>query len=165
MSGEQGCQVEDSLAKLQQVINNQNAKVGLRDYIYNPEVDDILGLDVGQLRCLSAIQCGEYAFILSQFALYIQLETNKFKIINDWCDNAISRLLAKEYTNYGDKFTPYEAKKNMFINGNDMAKKIIEIKKNYNTKLETWFNISNLVKFMSDRLTELQRSKKRDYGN
>lgn len=165
MSGEQSCQVDDNLAKLQQLINSQNAKVGLREYIYNPEVDTILGLDVGQLRCLSAIQCGEYAFTLSQFALYIQLESNKFKIVNDWCDNAINRLLAKEYGNYGDKWTPYEVKKNMFINGNDLARKIIEVKKSYNTKLETWANISNLVKFMSDKLTELQRSKKRDYGN
>lgn len=165
MSGEQNCPVKVNMDHLQSIIDSQNSKVGLKNYIYNPEVDTILGLDSLQLKNLSIGQCGEYAFILSQFALYVQLESNKYKIINDWCDNSINRLLSKEYGNYGDKWTPYEVKKNMFINANDIAKKIIEVRKDYNTKLETWNNIANSIRFMSDKLTELQRSKKKDYGN
>lgn len=165
MNGEQNCPVETNLAYLQNLIDNQNSKVGLKNYMYNPEVDTILGLDSLQLKNLSAAQCGEYAFILSQFALYVQLESNRYKVISDWCENSINRLLSKEYGNYGDKWTPYEMKKGMFINVNDVAKKIIDVRKDYNTKLEAWNNVANLIKFMSDKLTELQRSKKRDYGN
>lgn len=165
MSGEQNCPVEVNMKYLNNIIDSQNNKVGLKNYIYNPEVDTILALNSLQLEKLSPTQCGEYAFILSQFALYVQLESNKYKIISDWCDNSINRLLSKEYNNYGDKWTPYEVKKGMFINGNDTGKKLIDIKKEYTTKLEAWNNIANTIKFMSDKLTELQRSKKREYGN
>jgi len=165
MSGEQSCVVDINMKYINNIIDSQNSRVGLKNYIYNPEVDTILGLDSSQLKNISAAKCGEYAFILSQFALYVQLESNKYKIISDWCENSINRLLSKEYNNYGDKWTPYEVKKGMFINGNDTGKKLIDVKKEYATKLEAWSNIANSIKFMSDKLTELQRSKKRDYGN
>lgn len=44
MNGEQNCPVETNLAYLQNLIDNQNSKVGLKNYMYNPEVDTILGL-------------------------------------------------------------------------------------------------------------------------
>lgn len=161
MSGEQNCVVNDAIENIQRIIDAQNAKAGLKNYIYNPEVDVILGLNISELRNMSADRCGEYSFVLAQMATYIQLEINKVRAINKWCDDSTNKLLSKEYGNYGDKFTPYEVKKNMFYNQNDIGKKIYELKKINQAKEEAWFNVTGSIKFMSETLIELQRSKRK----
>lgn len=165
MSGDKNSTVDDELKKLLEKVDNNYSLAGLKNYIYNPEVENILGLNLDQLRQLTSEACGEYSFVLAQFSLHNQLMMNRTSIVVDWCDNAINRLLSKEYENYGDKFVPYQIKKFKFISQNDLAKRLYEVWKEYSLRKEALNNLNHNIKMMSDTLVELQRSKRKYYAS
>jgi len=155
--------LEEVEARHKKVLNS----CGLGGFIYNPDAEKVLSLTSGELKAISAEQCGEYAFLLANYSLWVQLTYNKSKLIHDWCIDSIDRLLAKEYANYNkpNDYTKYETKRHMFSASNTYAKELADIAREHKSTLDTLSNIAQNIKFMSESLIELQRSKRKYYDN
>lgn len=167
MSGEksspQSEYIQKRLGEVTQQSEETLGKVGLRGFMYNPQVDEALSLTKEQLRALSAEQCGEYSYLLSGYSLYVQRCINEATMRMNWCEGSIKKLLAKEYNNYnkpGD-FTPFEMKLKIFCINNTYAIELDEELKACKIKIDTLNGLAYNIKFMSESLMELQRSKRR----
>lgn len=162
VSGEKSSVVESKVQEVNNINEAQLAKVGLAHYIYNVEVEDILSMDIKTLSDLTPDSIGEKAYVLAQYALYLQKEYNRLRSLVLYCQHSIDQLLSKEYANF-DHIFGNDLKKEAFINSNDWARALNEKRKELSVQTDSLFGISQSVKFMSETLIELQRSKRKSH--
>lgn len=135
-------------------------KVGLHKIMYDVQVEKALNLTHDDLKGMSAEECGMTAYTLKQYALYIQVETNKYQNVMGWAKRNIDALLAKEYSNIGDKYTKYEIKRNMLITMNSAATELYKQYIDAKIKYKALSNVSRNVSYIAETLLALQQTKR-----
>ena len=107
-----------------------------------------------------AMECGEISYILNAFAFHLQKEINKEQSRVNWAQAKIDLKvgdLAQQYKGYS-----YEERKRQAINNDDILRKLEEIRRYAQTRLDRLSYLPGQVNKMANSLEQLQRSKKRE---
>ena len=147
----------DSLKKR---MDEYEVKVGLYGLTYNPQIESCIGLSWEQINLMSAEELGEKAYLLSNYALFLQCESNKQQAKLNWAETCLSYIIGKEYNNYSDKIYKYEVKRAMIIAGNTAAFEYSKIIVECQTKLTQIQFLSRNVQDIVKCLSELQITKR-----
>jgi hypothetical protein len=114
-----------------------------------------------ELRKMNAEECGETAFLLAQFSLFLQKEYNTENSRLNWCQEQINKTIANTTLQQGSKYSPYEERKNLAIREDAVAYKLNDIKVYVHARLDRLYFLAQHVQFLSKTLIELQQTKRR----
>ena len=127
--------------------------------ISKPQVTQYFDMSVAQLRILSAEECGEIAYILSRYNLYIQQVLSKYIARINWCDSNINWIISETVHNYEAR--SFEERKMIAIRDHDVCFKLIKLKTDSKLIVDKLYGVTQRVDTMINTLIELQRSKRR----
>ncbi len=127
----------------------------------NSEIDAIISMTYPVLSKLIAEQCGEYAFLMSQYGAYLQIQQNDAKAKEKWARGKILEHVCPLLDNYGDGFVKYDIKRQLAINENENLRLLDAIEKKANTIVTKLDFISGKINSMGQTLIELQQTKRR----
>lgn len=113
--------VEERVDILDSFLDDFNKNLGLGKVQLNTEAQQFLNLTYSELNKYDEQECNVAAYILEQYALFLQKETNRIQARRDWASDNIEKIVAKLAMNYGDKFTKYEMRKQMIVADNEYA--------------------------------------------
>lgn len=163
-NGNSESKVDERLQEIENVLEDYEKGLGLHPTGTTEEASFIIGLNSEQLRKLSAEQCGEYSFILSQQSFYIQHQINKNNQRINWADSNIDAIIAGKVDNYGGKYTPFVDRKMMAICDNEYTKRLNEIKNKSQQVVSRLEYIPARINYMCKTLLELQQTKRNYNG-
>lgn len=150
--------LEERWEEISGEIDNYLQKIGAK--CKKPtKVEEILNLPYEDLRTLSAEECGENSFILSQYAYFLQQEYNYHKSKVDWCEVTITYAVA----NYGDPSTyvkPPEKAARLSFN-NQAIKKVMKMQATARVMMNSLEFLSSKITSMVETLRYLQQSKRK----
>lgn len=160
MSGNTESKIENRFQADYEIVKQYLQSVGLNVVKYNPQSEFILTLTYDDLIKLDRQVCDAYAFELMRFSAVLQKEENFLKGKLIWAEHNMEIVIGKYGKMYGDKFTPYEERKNMVRVDNEFAielnKMIVDVK----LKLTNLYGISNKIVSLSKILESLSYGKK-----
>lgn len=152
---------EERLKQHEDMLEEYKLTNGVVAVAHNTEVTEILTYNRKQLNALSAEDCGEGAFILSQYACYLQQEYNTQHVRYKWATNELNQLIAKVKSNYDfDRFSKWELVKSSVIAGETAGKKLNEIIINAESRMTIIDDLVHKINTMSQHLKELQQTKR-----
>ena len=162
MSGEpeSSMTAKDKLSRFEQLIDDYLAKRGIHRVEYNEEALKILQMKSFELKALTSAECGELAFSLAQYSLYIQQQINEQTARINWAKNNIKNIIAQNSGQF-DRYMKYEEKEHAVIISNEHALKLNEILSYAQAVSDRLSYMSGRIQSMSSALIELQRSKRR----
>lgn len=161
MSGEQELSTaKENLAHFEKLIDSYLTKQGVHSVQYNEEALRILNMKTFELKALTSIECGELAFALSQYALYVQQQLNEQITRVNWAKNKLRNVVAKNAGNF-DRYTKYEEKESSVVNSNEYAAKLNDILCYAQAVTDRLSYMAGRIQSLSATLTDLQRSKRR----
>lgn len=149
-----------NLNELEAVLDSYCQSNGIKYTEHNSEIDNYLGMSRYELAKLSNEECGEISYILNAFAFHLQKEINKEQSRVNWAQAKIDLKvgdLAQQYKGYS-----YEERKRQAINNDDILRKLEEIRRYAQTRLDRLSYLPGQVNKMANSLEQLQRSKNRD---
>ena len=165
MNGPNESVVDKQLEDTERLLREYSTGLGLGNISYNSESDKALSLKQEDLKNMSAEECGQYTYILAQYAFFLQKEYNRENAKFKWASHNLNIVVGKQYGNYGDKYTKHEIKVAMVVNENEFAKKLNEIILNATLRITELDFVSSRVATMSSILGELQKTKRSDSYN
>lgn len=161
--GRQMDPIDDELKKAHDVLDDYERAHSLVYVEVASEVDRILALTYEELQNLTPQVCAEYAFMLSQYGLYIQTICNKESGNLKWYNHKMVNMVCHQLPQYGDKYTKYEVRLALIARENAAVKSLLSKINLTEQKLERLQFIGSSVKNMADSLNNLQRAKT-NYG-
>src|SRR6185312_712677 len=121
-------------------------------------IDEILGLESNDLRRLSPESCGEYAFELSKYSLYLQQELNKHEALIKKCDEYLKYIIAPrmvEITAYS-----FDERKMIAIRDNSVAVMLFNAIRDAQAHIAALSYLPARVESMTKSLLALQETKR-----
>lgn len=152
---------DEQLKKFEEILNEYEKGIGLDGLRMNPDVELYLNLTSGQLAGMTALHCGEAAFILFQYSAFLQKEYNRQNVRRTWAENKIDMMVAKDGDQYGDKYTKWIEKRYKLISGNTAARVVNNIVLHATSRCNALHELSNRVNSMGRVLLEYQATKSR----
>lgn len=152
--------VESRLKEISKKIDAYYDSISMK-IIPNEGIETYLQMNQTALRSLSATECGEISFILSQYALFLQKQYNFQKMQHDWASSSLHYLAAQEGKNYG-KYTKYEEKVAAFSAENSYGMKLNSVMVETREYMNSLEFMATRVNQMATCLIELQQSKRRE---
>lgn len=135
-------------------------KVGLGGLIPVNEAEQYLNASPPLLKNMSPEECGIASILIARAASYIQLEINRIKADIRWCEKYITFIVASTIHEMGSTYTPYEYKRSIAINNNDVAKELETILNNAHLKVDAMEFMPQYLKVEAQMFAELQQTKK-----
>ena len=162
MSGEpeSSMTAKDKLSRFEQLIDDYLAKRGIHKVEYNEEALKVLQMKSFELKALTSTECGELAFSLAQYSLYMQQQINEQTTRINWAKNNIKNIIAQNSGQF-DRYMKYEEKEHAIIVNNEHALKLNEILSYAQAVSDRLLYMSGKIQSLSSTLIELQRSKRR----
>jgi hypothetical protein len=151
---------KDKLAHFEKLIDSYLVKQGVHKIGYNEEALKTLDMKSFELKALTSQECGELAFSLAQYALYIQQQINEQTARINWAKNNIKSMVAKK-TGQFDRYIKYEEKEYAIIISDEYAGKINDILIYAQAVYDRLAYMAGRIQSLSNTLIELQRSKRR----
>lgn len=152
-------ETKEELQKLENDLDSYLNSLGLKNLMYNPEIDECFGMSQDQLSHLTDCQCAEKAILLAEYSFFLQKEYNRQNGIKSWADKKLIELTAKEGSNY-DKYTKWEAKRALIVNDNEYAKKLDEVYSSANQRCDEINHLAHSISILADKLSELNKTKR-----
>ena len=156
---EQISECEEKWQKIESDIQNYLNRIGAKSK-HSPKALDILTLSYDEIKSLTAYDCGEFSFILHQFALFLQQEYNFHKSKIEWADNNIGYIFSNTYPSSG--FISKESKlqhMNKLAGTNNNMKLLLNLKSKASVVCTNLEAISFKVGKLADSLENLQKMK------
>lgn len=150
---------DNELKQAHDILDTFERTHGLVYVEVSSELDKILALTHEQLQNLSPQVCAEYAFLLSQYGLYIQTISNKEHGNLKWYNNKLIRIVCDKLPQYGDKFTKHEVRLALIAKDNQVVQGLLSSINLTEQKIERLQFIGASLKNMADSLHNLQRAK------
>lgn len=122
---------------------------------------DYLNMPEEVVQKLTSDACGEIAFTLSQYNLYIQKVLNQHRAMVKWADRNINYLIARDVEEHGGQYTPFEIKKIRAINENPTAKELFTLKSLADNNVSILEDIPRRVESMIHSLKELANTRRK----
>lgn len=120
MSGENKS-FNERLKGYQGILDQYSIKIGVAHIMYSAEANKAMLLTGEELRGMSPEECGETAFILAQYATFVEMEHNRENANLEWAEDNLTKIIAKEGDRYGDKYTKFEIKKARVLSDDSSA--------------------------------------------
>ena len=160
MSGQEG--YKEKLKTFERILDGYNDTTGISKIVHNTQVADFATLTHHEIIAFDAEQCSEIAYILSQYASYLQREKNRQTSRIIWAESEMSYLIGKNADNF-DKFTKFELMRAKLIVANSAAAVLHEILKHAKSRQseldQMSYTMNNMAKYMND-LAYAKRGKK-----
>jgi hypothetical protein len=151
---------EQKVDAIRRKIDNYFASKALTFMPPDSEIDDIFSLSHDVLSKLPHKIVGEYAFILAKYATYLNKELNKEKSTLNWVKRALDFIVLPKMNELRDgRFITADELKMVAIKDNDLATKIYACLLDIETNVLAIDGLSRDIIKMSDRLSDLQRTK------
>jgi hypothetical protein len=132
--------------------------------VKKPEAQHYLEMTQDELRAMSADECGEAAFLLSQFAYWLRQQYNLEMMRVRLCDAEIDKQIGRRIQSY-DKYMKWEEKRLAAISEDSHAAAWMELRKWAEASATMQDSLVFDTKNIMNTLLQQQRSKERDkYG-
>lgn len=156
--------VDRKVAKAEAALDDFERSIGLPPFGLGlpdtrGEAKSLLEMTPDRLRKMTAIECGESAFILEQFATHLQRALNRLQSRAKMADEAIRKLIRgklKAQAGYS-----FEERRLQAIHGDAAAQEWETIRVQAQLKIERLSYLASKVNQQADRLGSLQFSKRK----
>lgn len=153
--------IEEKIQKIEDELNKFECQIGL-PIIVPPatehELNEILNMGPEERRALSKEDCANYVVLLAQFNVFLQRINNREVSKNRWAKTNLDAIVAYEKNNY-DKYLKQEERIYVVVANNDVAKKLFDIVRDSQLKLDRLSYLTNSIIYMMDSLKNMQRIK------
>lgn len=165
MTGNKESVVDNRFDKEYSVVLDYLNNIGFRAIKYNTEAEFILELNYDTLLKLDSQTCNVYAYELCKYSLFIQKEENYLKGRLIWAEHNLNIMYGKYGRTYGDKFTPYEERKNMVLTTDEFAIALNSMILDVKLRLSNLHMITNKITSLHKILEGLSYGKKASEKN
>jgi hypothetical protein len=132
--------------------------------VKKPEAQHYLEMSQEELRAMSGEECGEAAFLLSQFAYYLRQQYNQEIMRVRLCDHEIDKRIGRRIGSY-DKYMKFEEKRMAVIAEDSHAAAWVELRKWAEASAAMQEKLVFDTQNVMNTLLQQQRSKEKDkYG-
>lgn len=122
MNGEVPLKASERLAKHIEEIDGYLDLSNVRFASFREEFLDAANMPLDRIKTLTQQELFDRAYILYGYSSYIQDEINKNKVVLDWCNDQIEKLVVGNLHNF-DQYTKHEVKRQSIIRENTYAAK------------------------------------------
>lgn len=152
--------ISERIEQLRNDLHAYKQRLGLGSLVLTNDVDQYLNWTQDQLKKLSKEELLEAAALIYPITTYIQLEINKNVAVVKWCEKYLNYLFAQQYNQVGDKYTPAEIRRNIFIKNDEVAKELNKIIGETQSYIDQMENIPWDLKAFAKSLEGLAACKK-----
>jgi len=152
--------VYDRLLSIKQMLKEYDIKIGLGQLVCSNEVNQYLTMKQNEIRKLPPHECGEASVLLSQEAAFIQSETNKHLAVINWCNEAITCIIAAKVDQYGTRYTPFDYRRSLAIKDNELATDIHKVVLDERLRIDSMEYMSNALRNVARSFDTLQQTKR-----
>lgn len=149
-------------AKIEQInklIDSYENQIGLPSFTVENNVDKYINLTSVELGQLSADECGYAAYSLTSFAYHVQKMYNKETSIAKWAESQLPIVIASRIQQY--QAPSFEERKMLCIKDNEDAFSLYKLMNYSKHRAERLAFLSQKIQNISDRLIDVQISKRR----
>lgn len=136
--------------------------VTIKQFKHVEQVEEYLQMSRDQVEGLDANSCAGIAYVLEQYALYVQRAQNREIARVNWARSYIKEVIANELNDY--KAYGYEEKSVMAIKGNDFASKLDKIARYAQQRVDRLQFVAASIKNLGNILLAVMRSKQYNKG-
>lgn len=152
--------VEQQLKWAEDLLDRYKKVSGIGELFGVSEVQRYLRMREAEINKLPATECGVAAVLLCQEAAFIQTEINKHQAIMDWCERSINVCIAGTVTGVGDRYTPFEYRRELAIKENEVATKLNDISREYKLLVDSMAYIPTTLRNLASKFESLQQTKR-----
>jgi hypothetical protein len=120
-----------------------------------------MNLTTNDMQHMGPEELGEAAYVLSNYALYLQKEVNHQQAIVVWCKDNLDYILADKADQYGGQFCPHAERKLLAIKDSEIARELYKVQMHAKMRVETLSFMPSRIEALSKKLEELQQTKRR----
>jgi len=153
--------VEDRVNRVESLLNDYEKSIGLV-LEGTDEASKYLNLTEDQLRKMSAEECGSGAYMLGRTSTFIQREINHHQRRMNWANSSIDHIVVPVLSQYGGQYTSAPHKRIMAIQENPLCTSLQQLVVQAQLRIDTLAYIVMSVNNMSNHLSELGKSKRRE---
>jgi len=155
MTGKTELSTEDHLKKVQDLLNEYENHLGIKNLLIDQdEVASIIGMKRSYLSKLSKTDCGECAFMLSQYALFLQKELNKETAVLEWVETNLNHVTGKYMGQQGG--ATLDERRSAVITENSYARDLFKLRNRVRLKTNSLNFLSQKIQYMSNVLLNIQ---------
>jgi hypothetical protein len=125
------------------------------------EVSPYLSMTEAKLKALSAEGCATGAYLLTQEALFVQGELNRYQAKLDFLKGKIKRTIAGKISEYGGRFATAENREILAIKDNSYAQELLGEANKYERIIVSLQYIPTQLRHLSDTLINYYNYKMR----
>ena len=122
MTGDAQLTASERLAKHIEQIDNYLDLSNVRFAAFREEFLDTANMPLDRVEKFTQQELFDRAYVLYGYSSYIQDEINKNKVVLDWCQDQIEKIVADNLHRF-DQYTKHEVKKQSIIRENSYAAK------------------------------------------
>lgn len=150
--------VQKKHEKFQELLNKHLDSLVLSKINQPQDIELYLNLNRDQLAKLSDTECGEIAYIIGQYAFFIQKEENQLAAQLNWIKTYLNQLVLPVVGNY--KGYSLDERRAQAERDNEAAQSLIQLQKLLQGKLDASKYLSQRIEFLAKVLIGLQNSKR-----
>ncbi len=119
---------EQALAKVEEIQAAFRTKTNIRDMIVDNAVDTYLNMNYNAMQKLHHWECASACLLISELAMHVQSQINDMLAKAKWAEERTTKMICGSIQQYGDKFTPYEYRRQIAIKDNEAAISLEQIR-------------------------------------
>jgi hypothetical protein len=124
------------------------------------EVDKWLSISPQKLNKMSAEDCAEASYLLTQEATFVQSQINTLQSKIDWCNRKINSIIAPIIKNQITRYMENELKRAYAVKQDDVAERLQQIANEASSYHSRLIYIPNSLRAQADKLTKYQEAKR-----
>lgn len=152
--------VVQQMEKIDKILDEYESSIGLGEYnqqfTHNDVAQQYLSMSRDQLEKLSISECAEVAYILGSLSFHIQRSINREQSRLSWAKANIKEIISSKSHSYQGAWANQDMQA---ILDNDVSRKLNDIAKYCQQRIDRLTYIATSIKNMSDLMTNLQRAK------
>jgi hypothetical protein len=122
MNGETQLTASERLAKHIEQIDNYLDLSNVRFSAFREEFLDTASMPLDRVKKFTQQELFDHAYVLYGYSSYVQDEINKNKVVLDWCNDQIEKIVVGNLHRF-DQYTKHEVKRQSIIRENSYAAK------------------------------------------
>ena len=153
MNGELQLKASDRLSKHIEQINDYLDLANVRFASFHEEFLQAANMCRQTMSMLTQQEHFDYAYILYSYASSIQDEINKNKVVVDWCNDQLEKIVTANLENFG-QYTKHETKRQSIIKETTYAAKCDQMRQVAEARLQSLEGKTYELKRKGDILLE-----------
>ena len=163
-TGEQKSPADLKLLEDLESILQEYENILLGEPVGDQEYEKYMNLKRSEIDKMSDTDCFFASYQLARHILYIQRKINKESARVKWCNATTNTIASKKWDEFSNCWKT-DIRLQMIIRNNDFLEKVNVVKNNAEQRTERLNNIVINLKYMSDTLMEMGKSKRWEKKN